>query len=380
MKKIVVAPDSFKVTMTSSEVCDLMAEGIRRVFPDATVTKLPTADGGEGTVDAVVGALGGSRRTIAAKDPFFHDIRASYGVVHNGRTAIVEMAAASGLGLVGDRGNPWLTTTYGTGQLLAHALEAGCEELVVGIGGSATNDGGVGMAAALGFRFLDRDGNDIVPTGGGLADLAKIDPSGRHRLLGQRPITAACDVDNPLCGPRGASRIFGPQKGADPEMADRLDRNLQHLAEVVSRDLAVDILDLPGGGAAGGLGAGMVVFTGASLVSGIDLVLDLIGFDGVLEGADLVITGEGRLDAQSLGGKVPIGVARRAAKAGVPVVAIVGEIAGDLSRVYETGIRAVFPTNRDGRPFSEARKTAREDLVTAVISAMRGLETLGEQR
>ena len=375
-----VAPDSFKGTMTSREVCDLMEEGIRRVFPDVTVTKLPTADGGEGTVDAVLGVLGGSRRTIVAKDPFFRDVRASYGVVDNGRTAVVEMAAASGLGLVSDRGDPWLTTTYGTGQLLADALEAGCDELVVGIGGSATNDGGVGMAAALGFRFVDRDGQEIALTGGGLAGLAKIDPSGKHRLLGERPITVACDVDNPLCGPQGASRVFGPQKGADPEMADRLDHNLRHFAEIVLRDLEIEVLDLPGGGAAGGLGAGLVAFAGATLVPGIDLILDLIGFDRALKGADLVITGEGRLDAQSLGGKVPIGVARRAAAAGVPVIAVVGEAVGDMARVHEAGIGAVFSTNRDGRPFSDARKTSRKDLVATVVSAMRALESHREER
>jgi glycerate kinase len=262
MRKIVLAPDSFKGTMTSAEVCELMEEGIRSVFPDVSVTRVLTADGGEGTVSAVLQAVGGVRKRLTVKDPNMRDIEASYGIIHNGRTAVIEMAAASGLPLVGDRKDPSLTTTYGTGQLILDALGEGCREIILGVGGSATNDGGVGMAAALGFRFLDGGNCEIDPTGGGLAGLCKIDASGREPLIDQASVMVACDVTNPLCGPEGASYVFGPQKGADDEMVELLDRNLRHFATVIARDLGVDVLGLRGGGAAGGLGAGMVAFAG----------------------------------------------------------------------------------------------------------------------
>ena len=376
-RKILVAPDSFKGTLSSAEVCDLVDKGIRSVYPGAHVVKLPVADGGEGTVDAVVQAVGGTKRPLTVKDPYSRDIRAFYAVLPDGRTAVVEMAAASGLPLVGDRRDPSATTSFGTGQLIRAALREGCREIILGLGGSATNDGGVGIAAALGYRFLDRQGREIPPTGGGLASLECIDASQKESLLESCRLRLACDVDNPLCGPQGASLVFGPQKGASPEMASQLDRNLCRLAEIIARDLGKEVLDLPGGGAAGGAGAGLVAFAGATLEPGAKLVLDLVGFNHALQGADLVITGEGRMDAQTLRGKAPLEVIKRAARQGVPVIALVGNIGEGISAVYDIGLTAVFSINRRAVPLQEARRTSREDLIATAQSLTRVLLMTG---
>jgi len=372
MKKIVIAPDSFKGTMNSVEICDIVERGIKNIFPDTQTVKVPIADGGEGTVDAFLEAVGGTRINIRVKDPLMRDIDSFYGILDDKKTAVIEMAAASGLPLLSDEEkNPLLTSTYGTGQLILDALEKGCSRIILGLGGSATNDGGVGMAAALGIKFLDEDNNEIPLNGGGLEYLHYIDVSGKDSRLEKCEIIAACDVDNPLYGPHGAAYVFSPQKGADDEMVKILDNNLKHYAEVIQSNFGITVQDIPGTGAAGGIGAALVAFLGAKLESGIKIVLDCVNFDNLILGADLIITGEGKIDGQSLRGKVPVGIAERALKQGVPVIAVVGNIGDDIDAVYDKGISAVFCTSRKPVPFEIARQHCREDLLATIESIMR---------
>jgi len=371
VKKIVIAPDSFKGTMSSIEICDIVEEGIKNIFPEIETVKIPIADGGEGTVDAFLRSVGGEKVTVKVKDPLFRDIVSYYGILTDGKTAIIEMAAASGLPLVEDERNPCLTTTFGTGQLMYDALEKGCTKIIIGIGGSATNDGGIGMAAALGLRFLDESGNEIPLNGEGLASLHTIDVSGKDKRLDSCEIIVACDVTNPLYGPNGAAYVFAPQKGADADMVEFLDRNLRNFAGVLKKDLGIMVDEIPGTGAAGGLGAGLIAFAGATLRSGIKILLDTVKFDEIIKDADLIITGEGKIDSQSLRGKVPVGIAERAKKMNVPVVAIVGNIGDDIEEVYKLGISAVFSTSRKPVPFEEARLTCKKDLLLTVESLIR---------
>lgn len=371
MKKIVIAPDSFKGTMSSTEVCDIIETGIRKVRPDLTIVKVPIADGGEGTVDSFLTAVGGNRVGVKVKDPLFREIDSFYGILPDQRTAVIEMAAASGLPLVENEKNPYLTSTYGTGQLILDALNRGCRKLIIGLGGSATNDGGVGMAAALGIKFLNDQGQPIPLTGQGLENLSRIDLSQKDKRLDQLEILAACDVDNPLHGPNGAAYVFAPQKGADEAMVKDLDRNLVHYGEIIRRDLGISVQEIPGSGAAGGLGAGLVAFLGAKLKPGIDIVLDCVGFDQIISDAALVITGEGKIDGQSLRGKVPFGIGTRAKSLNVPVIAIVGDIGDDIDPVYQSGIKAIFSINRVAVPFDLARKRCKEDLEKTVESIFR---------
>jgi len=374
INKIIIAPDSFKGTMSSIEVCDIVERAIRQSFPDADIVKVPMADGGEGTVDAFLSAAGGENIHAIVKDPFFNDINASYGVLQDGRTAIIEMAAASGLILAGDSKNPWKTSTYGTGQMIRHAIDAGCSRLIIGLGGSATNDGGAGMAAALGMKLLDIRGNSIDLNGGGLAALCRIEPQGFIEKLASTEVILASDVDNPLCGPDGASYVFGPQKGADPEMIIKLDANLLQYAEIIKAKCGKNIGVIPGSGAAGGFAVPFLAFTDAVLKSGIDIMLDLTGFDSIIDNADFIITGEGKLDGQSLRGKVPVGVARRASKKGIPVIAVVGGVEGDPSTVYQEGISAIFTTLRRVAAFEEIKRTCRADLHDAILDILRLLK------
>lgn len=360
MKKIILVPDSFKGTLSSKAICEILAQAAKTVFPQSQVLSVPVADGGEGSVDAFLSVLGGQRVPLTVTGPLGAPVEAFYGRVED--TAIVEMAAAAGLPLAESNPNPEVATTYGVGQLIAHALENGAQKLVVGLGGSATNDGGTGAAAALGVRFLDCSGHPFVPVGGTLGEITAIDLSGRLPALRAAEVTVMCDIDNPLCGPSGAAQVFAPQKGADAEMVRRLDEGLRHLAAVCSRDLGVDVLELPGAGAAGGMGAGMTAFLGRRLKMGIEAVLDTVGFDQMLEGASLVVTGEGRLDAQSLRGKVVSGVARRAARQNVPVVVIAGDIGDGIEPIYDLGVAGVFSTNRVAVPYSQAKGRAAEDL------------------
>lgn len=361
MKKVVLIPDSFKGTMSSAQICGILAEELRAAQPGAEVVSIPVADGGEGTVDAMLAAVGGERIETACCGPFMERIIGFYGLLPDG-TAVIEMAAAAGLPLVGDRLRPDRTTTYGVGELIADALERGARRLVIGLGGSATNDGGCGAAAALGVQFFKEDGTVFVPTGGTLSEIAHISVAELSPALREAEIVTMCDIDNPLCGPAGASAVFAPQKGATPEMVDTLDAGLRHLAKIVKKDLQRDILRIPGGGAAGGMGAGTVAFFGSTLQMGIETVLDVADFDTVAADADLIITGEGRLDAQSLRGKVVIGVARRAKKLGVPVAALVGAAERGIADAYKAGVSGVFPINPEPKPFSEVRGESEENL------------------
>lgn len=343
--KIVIACDSFKGSVSAIQVADSLAKGLRRVWPDAEIDCMPVADGGEGTVDAFLYGMPGRKVTISAAGPLGEAIQASFALLDNG-TAVIETAAASGLPLLApQQRDPLRATTYGTGQLICAALDAGCKRIVLGLGGSATNDGGAGMAQALGARFLDAAGQPLPPGGGALDRLERIDLSGLDPRLQTTPVVAACDVTNPLCGPQGASVVYGPQKGATPPMVQQLDRCLRRFAQVGFSCTGRDVAHVPGAGAAGGLGAGLLLFCRAQLCSGIDTMLDVLDFDRRAADADLVFTGEGRIDGQSVCGKVPVGVARRVkAQRQIPVIAVVGGIGPDAERVYDCGIDAVFAT------------------------------------
>lgn len=380
MRKYVVIPDSFKGCLSSGEICDIIAREIRCRDPEARVCALPVADGGEGTVDAFLGALGGEKVAVPCRDPYGRPLTAHYGLFPDGKTAVIEMAAAAGLPLVGEDCRVADTTTYGVGQLIAHALKRGAERIILGLGGSATNDGGCGAAAALGVEFLDAEGKTFVPVGGTLCRLAHIRTDGLLPALRQAEVIAMCDIDNPLCGESGAAAVFSPQKGADAATVRMLDEGLAHLAAVVEKDLGRSLLTLPGGGAAGGFGAGSVAFLGARLQMGIEAVLDLTDFDRLAADAYLVITGEGRLDSQSLRGKVVVGVARRARALGVPVVALVGSSETDIAAAYDAGVTAVFPINPAPTTLSEALAHARTHLAFTAENVLRFARCLEENR
>lgn len=371
MEKILLVPDSFKGTLSSRQVCQVMAGQLRRFFPQAQVKSIPVADGGEGSVEAFLAAAGGERRMLTVTGPFGEPVEAFYGVLGDGRTAVIEMAACAGLPLAEGRLNPERATTYGVGELLLAAKEAGCTKAILGLGGSCTNDGGVGAAAALGAKFTRADGTAFVPSGGTLGEIAALDVSPVAQALQGMELTAMCDIDNPLYGEAGAAAVFAPQKGADAAMVARLDAGLRHLGQVSARCLGRDFSHLPGTGAAGGLGFGMAAFCGAQLRMGIDAVLDAVGFDSLLPGTDMVFTGEGKIDSQSARGKVVSGVAARCRKAGVPVVAVVGQIGQGFEEMYQQGLTAVFSINRAAQPFAESRFHAGENLALTMENIAR---------
>lgn len=371
MEKILLVPDSFKGTLSSRQVCQVMAGQLRRFFPQAQVKSIPVADGGEGSVEAFLAAAGGERRTRTVTGPFGEPVEAFYGVLGDGRTAVIEMAACAGLPLAEGRLNPERATTYGVGELLLAAKEAGCTKAILGLGGSCTNDGGAGAAAALGAKFTRADGAAFIPTGGTLGEIAALDVSPVAQALQGMELTAMCDIDNPLYGEAGAAAVFAPQKGADAAMVARLDAGLRHLGQVAARCLGRDFSHLPGAGAAGGLGFGMAAFCGAQLRMGIDAVLDAVGFDSLLPGTDVVFTGEGKIDSQSARGKVVSGVAARCRKAGVPVVAVVGQIGQGFEEMYQQGLTAVFSINRAAQPFAESRFHAGENLALTMENIAR---------
>ena len=371
MEKILLVPDSFKGTLSSRQVCQVMAGQLRRFFPQAQVKSIPVADGGEGSVEAFLAAAGGERRMLTVTGPFGEPVEAFYGVLGDGRTAVIEMAACAGLPLAEGRLNPERATTYGVGELLLAAKEAGCTKAILGLGGSCTNDGGVGAAAALGAKFTRADGAAFIPTGGTLGEIAALDVSPVAQALQGMELTAMCDIDNPLYGEAGAAAVFAPQKGADAAMVARLDAGLRHLGQVSARCLGRDFSHLPGAGAAGGLGFGMAAFCGAQLRMGIDAVLDAVGFDSLLPGTDVVFTGEGKIDSQSARGKVVSGVAARCRKAGVPVVAVVGQIGQGFEEMYQQGLTAVFSINRAAQPFAESRFHAGENLALTMENIAR---------
>ncbi len=377
MKKIILIPDSFKGTMSSVEVCNILKEGISK-FSDANIISVPVADGGEGSVDAFLAALDGEKRYVTVKNPYFEDMKSFYGVLHGGKTAVIEMAACAGLPLVEDRKNPCNTTTYGVGQLMLHAVESGCENIILGLGGSATNDAGAGCAAAVGVRFTNKNGNEFVPVGGTLSEIAHIDIKGISPRIKQANITIMCDIDNPLFGENGAAYIFGPQKGADKDVVKLLDNNLKHFSNIVNNDLNIDVSLLPGGGAAGGMGAGLNAMLGGELHMGIETVLDTVGFDTLISGADLVISGEGRIDGQSARGKVVAGVARRTSAKGIPTIAIVGDVAAGFEQLYGMGLTAIFSINRVAVLYPEAKLRAKQDLASVCEDIFRLLKALNK--
>lgn len=360
MSKLLLIPDSFKGTMSSMEICEVMGEVLRGHFPAAEIVSIPVADGGEGTVDAFLAAMGGEKIHLTVTGPLGEPVDAFYGKI--GDTAIVEMAAAAGLPLVRESPDPEKATTYGVGELMLHALTHGAKRLVVGLGGSATNDAGCGAAAALGVRFYDVNGNTFIPTGGTLKNIAKIDLTHRNPALDAAEIVTMCDITNPLTGINGAALVFAHQKGADEAAVLRLDAGLSHLAEIVRTQLHREIETMPGAGAAGGMGGGMAAFFDSRLEQGIETVLDTVGFDNMLQGASLVFTGEGKIDSQSLGGKVVIGVSRRAKAQNVPVIAVVGDIGDPIEKAYDEGVTGIFSINRVAVPYSEAKPRAKADL------------------
>lgn len=369
-QKLIFVPDSFKGSLSAQRVCQLMAQAAEAALPGMPCVSIPIADGGEGTTDAFLAAAGGDRIPCTVTGPWGEPVDACYGRLP-GDTAVIEMAAAAGLPLVGHHKNPEKTTTCGVGQLILAALNAGAKEIILGLGGSATNDGGCGAAAALGVRFLDASGVAFTPTGETLHRIAAIDPAPARALLRDKRLRIMCDIRNPLCGPQGAAAVFGPQKGADAAMIRRLDAGLAHLAQIVLRDTGADMALLPGAGAAGGMGGGMAALLGGEMQMGIETLLDAVDFDRLLDDAALVLTGEGRLDSQSLEGKAVIGVSRRCAKKRVPCLALVGSYAGDLAPAYAAGLTAAFPLCAGPCSLAEAMENAEHSLLAAAKNALR---------
>lgn len=371
--RFLFASDSFKGTITSEQSIRLLTEAAQKIFPGCETAGVPVADGGEGTVEAVVTATGGKMRTVKVNGPLMEDAEAFYGVF-GGDSAVIEMAAASGLLMVPrELRNPLNTTTYGTGQMICDAFDQGLRKLSIAIGGSATNDGGMGAMRALGVRFLDKDGNELAGTGADLEKVADIDVSGLHPAVNESQITVMCDVTNPLTGPDGATYTFGKQKGGTPEILDRLEAGMKNYASVMRDKLGIDVEQKAGSGAAGGLGAALCGFLNATLKSGIDTVLDLIGFDGLLEGTDLVITGEGRIDWQSAFGKVPSGIGQRCKAKGIPAVAIVGGMGQGAEEIFEYGIESILPTINGAMDINEACDRAEELYASAAERTFRML-------
>ncbi len=370
--KIVIAPQGFKAGIPGLQAAQAIARGVIAAVPDAETVLAPVADGGDGTLHALVDGTGGQVFTSMVSGPLGPQLEALWGVMGDGRTAVVEMALASGLALVPQRRrNPRLTTTAGTGEIIREALDTGYTRIIVGLGGSATNDGGAGMAVALGARLMDSEGRPLPPGGSALARLDRIDVSGLHPRLGQATIIAATDVTNPLCGPEGASAIFGPQKGANAEMVRELDAALANYARVVSRDVGSDVSDVPGAGAAGGLGAGLMAFTGATLQSGIDMVCEVLGFDALLQGADLVITGEGRADRSTIFNKAPVGVARLASAHGVPTVLLAGSLGPGHEELYGHNVASIICIADRPMNFEASLSRSAELLESAAERTMR---------
>ncbi len=370
--KVVIAPQSFKGSISALDAAKAMEEGVRRVVSDAETVLVPVADGGDGTLETLVEATNGAIRSATVTGPIGKPVMAEWGALGDGETAMIEMARTSGLALLSlDERDPLRATTYGLGEVIHAALDAGFRSFIVGIGGSATNDAGAGMAQALGIRLLDEVGNDLPPGGAALAGLHHVDTSGLDARAAEAQFSVACDVSNPLTGPEGASAVYGPQKGATPEILTQLDAALKNFAVVVERDIGTSINDVPGSGAAGGLGGGMMAFLGGSLRAGVDIVLDQVGLDDKLDGADLVITGEGQLDFQTVYNKAPIGVAWRAKERGIPVVAVSGSLGQGFEDVHVEGIDAVSSIVCAPMSLEEASTRAGELIADAVAEAMR---------
>ncbi len=373
--KVVIAPQSFKGSISALDAARAMEEGVLRVVPDAGTVLVPVADGGDGTLETLVEATGGDIRSATVTGPIGKPVTAEWGALGDGQTAVIEMARTSGLALLSlAERDPLRATTYGLGEVIREALDAGFCSFIVGIGGSATNDGGAGMAQALGIRLLDERGKDLPLGGAALADLRKIDMSGLEERAIEARFSVACDVSNPLTGPEGASAVYGPQKGATPGLVEQLDAALKNFAEVVERDIGTSIDAVPGSGAAGGLGGGMMAFLEGSLRAGVDIVLDHVGLDEKMKGADLVITGEGRIDFQTVYNKAPIGVARRAKERNIPVIAVCGSVGKGFENVHAEGIDAVVSILTAPMTLDEATARAGELIADAVAETMRSMK------
>ena len=352
---IVVAPDSFKECLSSKEVAAAISKGILGVLPKAKVFEIPISDGGEGVLEAILSSTEGTIVSTEVLDPLLRPIKAVYAILKDGKTAVIEMAKASGLELLSqDEKNPLLTSTFGTGQLIANALDKGCTKIIIGIGGSATNDGGVGMINALGGKFLNLKGKELAAGGGHLNELHRIDLSGFDPRIQNCEVLVACDVFNPLTGANGASLIYGGQKGGNKSELHRLDKNLKHYAEIIKKDLGIQISNVPGSGAAGGIGAALMVFLNGNLVNGIELILETIGIEAYIKNADLVITGEGKIDEQTLNGKTIMGIAKSAKLHDVPVIVLTGKIGDNIEPIYNMGVNAIYAIVNCPMKLSEA--------------------------
>ena len=377
--KILIAPQTFKGSISALDAATAMSEGVRRIMPDAEVAIVPVADGGDGTLETLIEGSGGRIHRIEVTGPLGERRHAEWGAMGDGVTAVIEMARTSGLALVPDeKRNPLITTTYGLGEAMRQAVEAGYKRFIIGIGGSATNDAGAGMAQALGISLIDSADNDLAFGGAALADLHRIDMSGLDSGIAECEFMVACDVNNPLTGPTGASAIYGPQKGATAEMIEELDAALTHFAEIVRRDIGVEISGVPGSGAAGGLGGGLIAFVNGQLRAGVDIVLDTVRLDDYLIGCDLVITGEGSMDHSTIYNKAPVGVAERAKRQGIPVVGISGSLGRGFQDVHEHGIDALAAITPGPMTLGEASTRSSELITDATEQVMRLLKVGGE--
>ncbi|WP_462255960.1 glycerate kinase family protein [Megamonas funiformis] len=374
MQNFILVPDSFKGTLSAIEVCNIMKSSIKNLYKDANIISVPVADGGEGTVDAFLYALGGEKKSVWVSDAFNEQkILAHYAMLKDD-IAVIEMAACAGLPLVKNRLEPDKTTTFGVGELIIDAINSGAKKIILGLGGSATNDGGCGMAAALGVKFKDEQNQEFIPTGGTLSQIYKIDMNNIYSKIKDVEFISMCDVDNPLCGKLGASAVFAPQKGADEDMVKLLNEGLAHLAKIIKRDLHIEVKDVKGAGAAGGLGAGSIAFLQSKLTKGIDVILDTIKFDELVSKADIVFTGEGKFDSQSLHGKVVMGVANRSQKYKTPVIVVTGAIGENIQEAYNKGITAIFSINKEPMEFSKSALKSKENMILTMENILRLLK------
>lgn len=374
MQNFILVPDSFKGTLSAIEVCNIMKSSIKNLYKDANIISVPVADGGEGTVDAFLYALGGEKKSVWVSDAFNEQkILAHYAMLKDD-IAVIEMATCAGLPLVKNRLEPDKTTTFGVGELIIDAVNSGAKKIILGLGGSATNDGGCGMAAALGVKFKDEQDQKFIPTGGTLSQIYKIDMNNIYSKIKDIEFISMCDVDNPLCGKLGASAVFAPQKGADEDMVRLLDEGLAHLAKIIKRDLHIEVKDIKGAGAAGGLGAGSIAFLQSKLTKGIDVILDTIKFDELVSKADIVFTGEGKFDSQSLHGKVVMGVANRSQKYKTPVIVVTGAIGENIQEAYNKGITAIFSINKEPMEFSKSALKSKENMILTMENILRLLK------
>lgn len=374
MQNFILVPDSFKGTLSAIEVCNIMKSSIKNLYKDANIISVPVADGGEGTVEAFLYALGGEKKSVWVSDAFNEQkILAHYAMLKDD-IAVIEMAACAGLPLVKNRLEPDKTTTFGVGELIIDAINSGAKKIILGLGGSATNDGGCGMAVALGVKFKDEQYQEFIPTGGTLSQIYKIDMNNIYSKIKDVEFISMCDVDNPLCGRLGASAVFAPQKGADEDMVKLLDEGLAHLAKIIKRDLHIEVKDIKGAGAAGGLGAGSIAFLQSKLTKGIDVILDTIKFDELVSKADIVFTGEGKFDSQSLHGKVVMGVANRSQKYKTPVIVVTGAIGENIQEAYNKGITAIFSINKEPMEFSKSALKSKENMILTMENILRLLK------